>query len=85
MVKLNVPPAYGAGYATTLWTFTVPYFPERFDRAYTRQLENFARNVLDGREPPVTLADGIEALRVSLAATAACRTGQPVRVQSVVA
>jgi len=64
---------------------TVPYFPERFDRAYTRQLENFARNVLDGREPPVTLADGIEALRVSLAATAACRTGQPVRVQSVVA
>src|SRR4029453_6756733 len=31
---------------------TVPYFMERFAEAYTAQLENFARNVLDGRQPP---------------------------------
>jgi inositol 2-dehydrogenase len=62
---------------------TVPYFMERFERAYTLQLQNFAQNVLEQREPPVTVSDGVEALRVALAATAACRTGQPVRVDSV--
>ncbi len=31
---------------------TVPYFMERFERAYTRQLQDFAQNVLQGREPP---------------------------------
>jgi inositol 2-dehydrogenase len=62
---------------------TVPYFMERFERAYTLQLQNFARNVLDDREPRVTAADGTEALRVALAATAACRAGRPVEVSSI--
>jgi scyllo-inositol 2-dehydrogenase (NAD+) len=64
---------------------TVPYFMERFERAYTLQLEDFARNVLTASEPPVTIADGVEALRVALAATAACRSGQPVAVESITA
>ena len=59
---------------------TVPYFMERFEKAYTLQLQNFAQNVLTGREPPVTITDGVEALRVALAATEACRTGRPVTV-----
>jgi inositol 2-dehydrogenase len=62
---------------------TVPYFMERFERAYTRQLQNFAQNVLQEREPPITVADGTESLRVALAATAACRSGQPVAVASI--
>jgi inositol 2-dehydrogenase len=62
---------------------TVPYFMERFERAYTLQLQNFAQNVLNDRDPPVTVTDGIEALRVALAATAACRSGQPVAVSSI--
>ena len=62
---------------------TVPYFMERFERAYTLQLQNFAQNVLNGREPPVTVADGVEALRVALAATAACRSGGPVAVETI--
>lgn len=62
---------------------TVPYFMERFERAYTLQLQNFARNVLDEREPPVTAADGVEALRIALAATSACRSGQPVVVDGL--
>ena len=62
---------------------TVPYFMERFERAYTLQLQNFAQNVLGDREAPITIADGVEALRVSLAATAACRSGQSVDVASV--
>ena len=62
---------------------TVPYFMERFERAYTIQLQNFAQNVLHDRTPPVVIEDGIEALRIALAATAAHRTGQPVQVSSI--
>jgi len=60
---------------------TVPYFMERFRDAYTAQLENFARNVLDGREPPVTIEDGIQALRIAVAATRARETGLPVQIE----
>ena len=62
---------------------TVPYFMERFERAYTRQLQNFAENVLTDRAAPVTIDDGVEALRVAVAATRACDTGQPIEVGSV--
>jgi len=62
---------------------TVPYFMERFERAYTLQLQNFAQNVLADREPPVRVSDGIEALRVALAATEACRSGQSKAVASI--
>ncbi|MCA1560279.1 MAG: inositol 2-dehydrogenase [Acidobacteria bacterium] len=64
---------------------TVPYFMERFERAYTLQLQNFARNVLEGHDPPVTIQDGIEALRVARAATEACRAGHSVSVAGVTA
>jgi predicted dehydrogenase len=59
---------------------TVPYFMERFGEAYTAQLENFAQNVLHGRQPPITVNDGIEALRIAVAATRAQHTGQRVEV-----
>ena len=62
---------------------TVPYFMERFERAYTLQLRNFAQNVLHDRVPPVVIKDGIEALRIALAATAAHQTGKPVAVRSI--
>ena len=62
---------------------TVPYFMERFAEAYTAQLENFAENVLHDREPPVTVDDGVEALRVAVAATQAQKTGARVSVGSV--
>lgn len=57
---------------------TVPYFMQRFADAYTAQLENFARNVLHDREPPVTIDDGVEALRVAVAATRAQQLGERV-------
>ncbi len=62
---------------------TVPYFMERFERAYTIQLQNFAQNVLHDRTPPVTIKDGVEALRIALAATEAHRTGRTVKVSSI--
>ena len=59
---------------------TVPFFMERFGDAYAAQLENFAHNVLSDRQPPITVDDGVEALRIAVAATAAQKTGQRVDV-----
>jgi inositol 2-dehydrogenase len=62
---------------------TVPYFMERFREAYTNQLQNFAQNVLQQREPPITIDDGLEALRVGVAATRAQQSGTTVAVAAV--
>jgi scyllo-inositol 2-dehydrogenase (NAD+) len=62
---------------------TVPYFMERFEHAYAAQLENFADNVLLGRPAPVTIRDGVEALRIGVAATRSCDTGQPIDVNTI--
>jgi scyllo-inositol 2-dehydrogenase (NAD+) len=62
---------------------TVPYFMERFRDAYTTQLQNFAQNVQQDRTPPVTIADGMEALRIGVAATRAHETGGSVDVAQI--
>ena len=59
---------------------TVPYFMERFRDADTNQLQNFAQNVLHQRDPPITIDDGMEALRVGIAATHARERGTTVTV-----
>ena len=62
---------------------TVPYFMERFRDAYTNQLQNFAQNVLSDRPAPITIDDGMEALRVGVAATRARETGTTVTVADI--
>ena len=64
---------------------TVPYFMERFRDAYTNQLQNFAQNVLQGRPAPITIDDGMEALRIGVAATRARETGVSVTVAEITA
>ena len=62
---------------------TVPYFTERFRDAYTTQLQNFAQNVQQGRPAPITIEDGLEALRIGVAATRAHETGRSVVVSAI--
>jgi len=62
---------------------TVPYFMERFRDAYTHQLQNFAHNVLHDRKPPITIDDGLEALRIGVAATRARESGTTVDVRQI--
>jgi len=62
---------------------TVPYFMERFRDAYPNQLQNFAQNVLHDRPAPITIDDGMEALRIGVAATRARETGTTVSVAEV--
>ena len=61
----------------------VPYFMERFEKAYTLQLQNFAQNVLQNKPAPITIDDGMEALRVGVAATRAQATGTTVTVSTI--
>ena len=63
---------------------TVPHFMERFAIAYTTQLQDFARNVLQGRKATLTIDDGVEAIRIAVAAGRAFSGGQTVEVASVV-
>ena len=62
---------------------TVPYFMERFRDAYTVQLQNFAQNVQQQRPAPITIEDGMEALRIGVAATRAHETGRSVVVSAI--
>jgi len=62
---------------------TVPYFMERFRDAYTAQLQNFAQNVLQDRTPPITIDDGMEALRIGVAATRALESRGAISVADV--
>jgi scyllo-inositol 2-dehydrogenase (NAD+) len=61
----------------------VPYFMERFALAYTAQLQDFARNVLQGRPAPITIDDGMGAIRIAIGAHRAYETGAAVELASV--
>ena len=62
---------------------TVPHFMERFATAYTVQLRDFVLNVLEGRPAPVTIDDGVGAIRIALAAQGSYESGRPVAVAEV--
>lgn len=52
---------------------TVPGFYERFEDAYIAQLQDFVQNLTHGRNPPITIDDGIAAQKIALAATASAK------------
>ena len=54
------------------------------DRGTLDLLTHVARNLVEGKDPPITINDGVEALRVAVAATHSLQRGQPVDVASVV-
>jgi predicted dehydrogenase len=64
---------------------TVPYFMERFEKAYVAQLDDFGKKVLAGQPPSTTIDDGIRALQVSLAATKSAYEKRTVVVSEVTA
>jgi len=60
---------------------TVPYFTERFEQAYITQLQDFVENVLQGKPPAVSCADGVAALQASVAATLSFKENRPVKIR----
>ncbi len=61
----------------------VPYFMQRFEKAYRVQIQDFVDRVLSGREPAITCADGVAALRVSVAATKSAHENRVVAVSEI--
>ena len=61
----------------------VPHFMERFADAYLSQIKDFVNNVLKGKVPSITAADGIAALIVSLAATKSYKENRPVQITDI--
>ena len=57
------------------------FFLERYEQAYRNELAEFVRCVDAGTKMPVTVRDGIQALRIADAAEASVRTGGPVRIE----
>jgi predicted dehydrogenase len=60
---------------------TVPFFMERFRDAYPAQLQNFVDNLRNDREPPITIDDAMETLRIALAASRAQAAGKAVSLR----
>ena len=61
----------------------VPHFPERFGKAYTRQIEHFAACLYEQKPPAVTAADARAAFQIGLAATRSQHEGRVVYVREV--
>jgi scyllo-inositol 2-dehydrogenase (NAD+) len=59
----------------------VPYFPERFGQAYISQLNDFIQNLIQEKEPMITIDDGIAGLQVAVAATASLKKNTMVQVK----
>jgi myo-inositol 2-dehydrogenase/D-chiro-inositol 1-dehydrogenase len=56
------------------------FFLERYMRAYKAEWAAFVSAIEDGKAPPVTLADGVNALALAEAATLSARSGMTVEV-----
>lgn len=61
---------------------TVPYFMERFEKAYIAQLKDFVEKAYNQEEPSVSIKDGELALLSGHAATESHKTKQPVYIDS---
>lgn len=61
---------------------TVPYFMERFEKAYIAQLKDFVEKAYNRQEPSVSIEDGELALISGHAATESYRVGSPVYIDS---
>lgn len=59
-------------------------FLTRFETAYRNELEAFIRVARGELPSPCTARDGLEAMRIAVAATRSLREGRPVRVADVV-
>lgn len=61
---------------------TVPYFMERFEKAYIVQLKDFVEKAYNEEEPSVTIEDGERALISGHAATKSYKANKPVWIDN---
>jgi myo-inositol 2-dehydrogenase/D-chiro-inositol 1-dehydrogenase len=59
------------------------FFMDRFGPAFRAELEAFFRCVSEGSEPSPGVADAMESLKISVAATKSWKEGRPVKISEV--
>jgi myo-inositol 2-dehydrogenase/D-chiro-inositol 1-dehydrogenase len=59
------------------------FFVQRYFDSYVAEMSAFVECVLEGREPPVSGAEGRAAVVLAMAAQRSCREGRPVAVEEV--
>ena len=59
------------------------FFMDRFGPAFRAELEAFFRCVAEGAEPSPGVADAMESLKISVAATKSWKEGRPVKISEV--
>ncbi|MGA8657881.1 MAG: inositol 2-dehydrogenase [Chthoniobacterales bacterium] len=58
-------------------------FPDRFEHAYRLELESFFQALRNGKQPSPGPEDGLETLRLAVAAKKSWREGKPVKVSEI--
>ncbi|MDO5092035.1 MAG: inositol 2-dehydrogenase [Propionibacteriaceae bacterium] len=74
--------SYGADHCERTASY-LPFFLERYAQAYKQELQAFLRALADDSAFSPSLTDGVEALRLAVAAEQAARTGTRVSVESI--
>jgi len=59
------------------------FFMERYTQSYLAEMTAFVNTALDGGQPPVSGADGRQAVVLALAAQKSCRENRPVRISEI--
>ena len=62
---------------------TVPFFMERFKDAYLIQLQDFVGNILTEQAPSITCANGVETLRIAIAARRSFEENRPIQLKQI--
>ncbi|SDI14212.1 Gfo/Idh/MocA family oxidoreductase [Alteribacillus bidgolensis] len=57
-------------------------FRERFEQAFSSEVEEFAQCILEGRKPDVTVQDGVESTRLGYACKKSFETRQLINIQA---
>lgn len=77
MLKNNVESATQSGFSRAP---AQPFFLERYEAAYVRELAHFAEAIAAGTAPSPSISDGLRAQVLADAAATSLQTGQPVQV-----
>jgi scyllo-inositol 2-dehydrogenase (NAD+) len=62
----------------------MPWFLDRFERAYFEEMRNFVDHVLQDKEPAVTARDGLQAILMATAAKKSLETGMPLALNTAI-
>ncbi|MBV9390442.1 MAG: Gfo/Idh/MocA family oxidoreductase [Verrucomicrobia bacterium] len=77
----KIPMTFSKDFASTFDHYE--NFPDRFEAAYRLELEAFVRTVRERKQPAPGPADGLETLRLALAATRSWREQRPVKISEI--